>query len=420
MIALRWGALTDVGRRRSNNQDSLLAVDGLYAVADGMGGHAGGEVASLTAVEALRASFKGGTPGDLVAAVIAANRAVIDRADSDTGLTGMGTTLCAVAPVTVDGEDRVAVVNVGDSRVYLMRSQELTQLTEDHSLPEDLLRAGELTPEQAAVDPRRNIVTRSLGHFEDLDPDVWDLVPYTGDRLLLCSDGLTNEVSDAEIESVLRRQADPDAAAAELVEQANEGGGRDNITVIVVDVVDDDDVSGRASAALADEPTMRRASRSLTSDERETHARLSPASTAPGVDQADAEVSVARPRRLTWRAAVFLFVLVLLVAATGGAIAWYGRGAYFVGLQRDQVTVFKGRPGGFMWFDPTVEQRTTLRAADVLPARRSALESGKQTPTLEAARRYVANLREEVRGPVANTTTTTSSLTTSTTAAGGP
>lgn len=419
MIALRWGAATDVGRRRSDNEDSMLAIDGLFVVADGMGGHAGGEVASLTAVEALRASFRGGSPDDLVDAVKSANQAVLGRAEGDPGLAGMGTTLCAVAPVTVDGEDHLAVVNIGDSRVYLFRSAELIQLTDDHSLPEELLRAGELTPEQAAADPRRNVVTRSLGQFDEVQPDVWDVVPYKGDRLLLCSDGLTNEVPDDAIASVLRRQPDPDAAAAELVHQANHAGGRDNITVVIVDVVDDDDAAGRASSALEDEPpAMRRAARSLTSDGEAPTGTAAP--TGGRVVARDEAPPPVRRRRLTWRTAIFVLVLVGLVAAAAGSVTWYARGAYFVGLERDQVTIFKGRPDGFLWFDPTVEQRTGLTVEEVMPARRDALADGKQEPTLEAARRYVANLREEAAERELPTTTTTSVTATTTEGAGSP
>jgi protein phosphatase len=413
VIALRWGAATDVGRRRSNNQDSMLAVDGLFAVADGMGGHAGGEVASLTAVEAMRANFKGGTPDELVAAVVAANRAVLERAEGDAGLEGMGTTMCAVAPVHVDDEDRIAVVNIGDSRVYLLRGTELTQLTEDHSLPEELLRAGELTAEQAAVDPRRNIVTRSLGQFDHVDPDVWDLVPYKGDRLLLCSDGLTNEVTDADIASVLRRHAEPDAAATELVRRANEGGGRDNITVVVVDVVDDDDAAGRASQTLADEPApMRRSSRALTPEQRDAQQQAATVTASRrNVEDGDAAVAPRR-RTLTWRMAAFVVILLMLAGAAAGAVTWYARGAYFVGLDDDRVTIFKGRPGGFLWFDPTIEQRTGLGLDDVLPVRREAIEDGKEEATLEAARRYVTNLREEATTTALTTTTSTTSTTT--------
>ncbi len=419
MIGVRWGAVTDVGRRRSNNQDSMLAIDGLFVVADGMGGHAGGEVASLTAVEALRAAFHGGTPDDLVAAVVAANRAVLERAEGDPGLAGMGTTMCVVAPVEVDGEDRLAVVNVGDSRVYLFRTAELTQLTEDHSLPEELLRKGELTPEQAAADPRRNVVTRSLGQFEQVEPDMWDLVPYNGDRLLLCSDGLTNEVDDETIASVLRRVRDPEAAASDLVNRANEAGGRDNITVVIVDVVDDNDAAGRASETLADEPpAMRRASRPLNDDERDTQRRLSSRGSewAAGQEAGEAREAAAPRRRLTWRAAVFVVMVLVVAAAAAGAVTWYARGSYFVGLQDDQVTIFKGRPDGFLWFDPTVEQRTALLVDEVMPVRRDTLAEGKETPTLEAARRYVANLRDEASSTRPPATT---SPTTSTTSPGG-
>ncbi|MDP9071525.1 MAG: Stp1/IreP family PP2C-type Ser/Thr phosphatase, partial [Actinomycetota bacterium] len=256
MTALRAGAATDVGRVRSNNQDHLLMADPLFAVADGMGGHAGGEVASLTAVEALLAGFDANRTADgLADAVRNANEAVWKRARERTELRGMGTTMTALALVRENGEEALAIVNVGDSRAYLLRDGDLDQLTDDHSVPKELERAGRLSAEEAAVHPQHNVLTRALGIEPEVEVDCFRVIPYRGDRILLASDGLFNEVSDKDIASVLRRMDDPDEAARELVAMAKEHGGNDNITVVVVDVVDDDDRAGRASAALADEPT---------------------------------------------------------------------------------------------------------------------------------------------------------------------
>src|SRR5215210_1358333 len=250
MTSLRYGSSSDTGRVRANNQDSMLEEGTLFAVADGMGGHTGGEVASSVAVQALREYREEG----LTRAVKLANRAVWARADDEPGLRGMGTTMTALSLVpagTDDDGDVLLIANVGDSRTYLFRDGELTQVTQDHSLVEDLVREGQITEAEARIHPQRNILTRVLGNEPDVEVDEFPVIPVAGDRYLLCSDGLFNELEDDRIAAVLRRIADPGEAARELVRLANEGGGRDNITVVVVDVVDDDDASARASAVLA-------------------------------------------------------------------------------------------------------------------------------------------------------------------------
>ena len=249
---LRAGAVTDVGRTRQINQDAPLVADELqlWAVADGMGGHQGGEVASELAVTNLRRSYElgeGRTLDTLLDAAAGANSAVYDASREDPDLAGMGTTLVAIARTD---DDELAYVSVGDSRIYLLRDGELTRLTVDHSLVEELVREGAITPEEARTHPRRNVVTRVLGidPFVQVDSDV--IIPYSGDRYVLCSDGLFNEVEHDTMASVLRRLADPADAASELVRLANENGGHDNITVLVLDVVDDDDRAGKASATI--------------------------------------------------------------------------------------------------------------------------------------------------------------------------
>ena len=229
-----WATASDAGQVRAGNEDSALAVDGLFVVADGMGGHAAGEVASRVAVEALQASAGTG----IVEAVRLANQAVMDRADADPSLRGMGTTLCALALGT-DGQ--VEIVNVGDSRAYLFRDGALVQVTEDHNLVAQLEREGRLTAEEARVHPQRNIITRVLGNDPDVEVDVFPVDAFRGDRFLLCSDGLFNEIEDDAISDVLRNHRPPQEAADELVRRANAAGGRDNITIVVVDVLDDDD-----------------------------------------------------------------------------------------------------------------------------------------------------------------------------------
>ncbi|OWY63293.1 hypothetical protein B7486_53910, partial [cyanobacterium TDX16] len=236
MTRLTWGEVTDTGQVRSINQDGAYAAEPLFAVADGMGGHRGGEVASAVALETLVGSVQEMTTDALVRGVQEANGAVFQRAAEDPDLRGMGTTLCAIAVVSDGSGERIGLVNVGDSRIYLLRDGTLQQLTEDHSLVESLLRQGRITADEAAVHPQRNILTRALGISSAVDVDAWEGPAVTGDRYLLCSDGLFNEVLEPVIEVTLRKLADPAEAARELVRLANEGGGRDNITAVVVDV----------------------------------------------------------------------------------------------------------------------------------------------------------------------------------------
>ena len=202
---LRWGAATDAGRVRSANEDSWLVDFPLFAVADGMGGHAAGEVASRVALDTLRTSVTDPSLESLVAAVKVANSRVFEMSRTDNAMRGMGTTLCAVALVMIENHERLAVVNVGDSRVYVLQDGALIQVSEDHSLVESMVRQGTLTPEQAKVHPQRNILTRALGIDGEVGVDSWEVAPFSGDRYLLCSDGLFNEVPDESIARVLDR-----------------------------------------------------------------------------------------------------------------------------------------------------------------------------------------------------------------------
>ena len=238
MTVLRSGSATDVGRVRPINQDLPLERPNLYAVADGMGGHVGGEVAARVAVETLDRAFeREPTVDGLRGAFSEANAAVWQESQTNAGLRGMGTTLTAVALVGGDqGQDTLALANVGDSRAYVYSEGRLVQVTADHSLAEERMRHGEITEAEAAVHPQRHILTRALGVSSDVQTDMWELQLRSGDRVLLCSDGLSNEVGMDEMASILGDVRDPEEAAGRLVDAANEHGGADNITVIVVDV----------------------------------------------------------------------------------------------------------------------------------------------------------------------------------------
>jgi len=392
---LRAGGATDVGLVRAHNEDNYLADERLFAVADGVGGHKAGEVASQTAVDTLQREFREPTTDGLIDAVKTANRTVWNLAEANPEQRGMGTTLTAVALVDENGEERLALVNVGDSRAYLLQQGELEQLTEDHSLVEQLVREGQLTPEEAQVHPQRSIITRALGLDPEVEVDSWELTPYRGDRILLCSDGLTNEVTDDEIASTLRTVSDPNDAARQLIQEARDHGGSDNITCVIVDVVDDDNRAEEASAALATEPPPPQpegATSVRTADDDDAGGR---ATMAPPVVERPAPAPTARPRRLTWRVLVFVVAIVLVIAAALVAVGWYARHTYYVGLDHGQVAVFKGRPGGLLWFQPTLDRRTSLSEKDVPPARLPDVKAGKEEATRAEAQRYVNALRQE-------------------------
>jgi protein phosphatase len=209
----------------------------LFAVADGMGGHRAGEVASATAIDALKRAYLGGQRLD--AAVGAANAAVFAKAAEDAALRGMGTTLTALVVLRADESNvaRFALINVGDSRTYLLRNGVLHRATVDHSYVQELVNTGHISEDEARTHPRRNIVTRALGIEPTVRVDTW-LVPMVhGDRFILCSDGLVDEVHDDDIEAIAVAAADPQQAADQLVAKANANGGRDNVTVVVVDVL---------------------------------------------------------------------------------------------------------------------------------------------------------------------------------------
>jgi PPM family protein phosphatase len=428
LTGLRSGSATDVGRRRNLNQDMVLDTGSIFAVADGMGGHQGGEVASLTAIEALRDAYRrdAGSAG-LEQAIAAANDAVIEKARDSADLRSMGTTLAVVALVDDGDDELLAVANIGDSRIYLMRGGELTQLTDDHSLPQELKRQGQLTEAEAAIDPRRNVVTRVIGPSFGEGPDMQNLIPYAGDRIVICSDGLYNEVDDADIARVLRTVRDPKDAARTLVDQANEHGGGDNISVIVVDVVDDDGRAETASAVLADSPApppaRRAASGLMTADQRNAELRRlsrdrdgdggTASTSAAGTWGGDRDIDIhdVPSRRVTGRVVAFVLVLVLVLGGAAAAVGFYARGSYFVGLDEGRVAIFKGRPGGLLWFSPTVEERSTLTEASVPEARLDDVANGHEVATLDEARAYLANLE------AAATTTTVVTTTPPTTAA---
>ncbi len=434
--ALRWGGATHVGRVRTLNEDHFVARpdENLWVVADGMGGHNGGEIASEIASETVGRAFVHRSIDGLIEAVETANAAVYSAGVEDPELTGMGTTVVALAVVDHESTEVLAIANVGDSRCYRYAEGELDQVTTDHSLVAEMVREGSLSPEEAAVHPQRNIVTRVLGVHDDVPVDVFAVDPYPGDRYLLCSDGLFNEVPERGIASVLHTIADPNEAAEELVHLAVDGGGRDNITVVVVDVVEDGGRAADASGALAgdafgaapstgpepspayagDEPSWRRFRRPSDTAELDRVELDDDDLAAEGRRGRRARHRAERPkaRRVTWRVLLFVLLVVALVGGVIATIQWYGTSAYFVGFDGDQVAIYKGRPGGVLWIDPDLVAVTDLDRDEVPDARVADIDAGVEQGSLADARRYVANVTEQAEELAPQATTTTVPATT--------
>ena len=438
MTVLRSGSASDVGRVRTVNEDLALESLTLFAVADGMGGHVGGEIAARTAIETLEAEFaRKPSPDGLAAAIHDANRAVWERGREDADLRGMGTTMIAAALVATDEGDRLVVANVGDSRAYRLHGDALVQLTTDHSVAEELVARGELSEEEAAVHPHRHILTRALGVQPEVDVDVWQLVPEEGDRFLLCSDGVTNEVSPEEITHVLSGTRDPREAAETLVRLANEAGGNDNATVVVLDVMVGEPPSdelvgapaGESAAAATAAPRgpdgVGEASAPVGTTMVESPPEASspspptpvPAGTitangagaavvsrsAPDTDlvrppsrRIDPRTGARIPRRITFRVLLFLVVLGGLAYGGYATVRWYVNNSYFIGLSHNQVVIYQGRPGGFVGINPKIVTRTQVTASQVPSYKLPDLRSGVQESSLNAAKNYIKSLKQSV------------------------
>ena len=384
-MKLSWGASTDMGMVRQQNEDSYVAEDGLYVVADGMGGHNAGEVASALAVTAMKSALRGGVSDAvrLREAVQQANTAIYTASLDDSAQSGMGTTLTAA--IVVPGEEpRFMIANVGDSRTYLFRSGELSRVSVDHSYVQELVNEGIISEEEARTHPRRNIVTRALGIDRSVMVDVFTQVVRTGDRLVLCSDGLVDEVADADIAAVLTQHRDPQLAAEALVMVANTAGGRDNTTVVVVDVLDD------------------------VSDPIATPS--GPDHTVPMENLADL---VAPKRRITIGMALFWSLVVALVLSAVTVVGVYARSGYYLGFDdAGLVTVYRGRVGGVLWFNPTVDTQTELTRDDLPEGILLEVETNRSFTSSSQARKFLEFLKIAI---IDASTTTSSTLPGSTT-----
>ena len=379
-MKLKWGASTDVGMVRQQNEDSYLAEENLYVVADGMGGHNAGEVASALAVTTLKAGARSGIDSveRFRELVQQANTAIYTASLDDSTQSGMGTTLTALSIVAGE-EPRVLVANVGDARTYMWRNGALTRLSVDHSYVQELVNEGIITPEEARVHPRRNIVTRALGIDRSVVVDVFSHLVRTGDRIVLCSDGLVDEVSDADIAVVLGQHSDPQDTAEALVMVANTAGGRDNTTVIVVDVLDD-----------ISEPVVL-----PTPDNTTPMDALAPMQLAPAKKSKVGMV-------LFWSA------LVAIVFSAITVIGVYGRSGYFIGFDsNDQVAIYRGRVGGILWFQPTIETQTSMSGEELPEDILRDVALNREFSSSSQASKYLALIRIAIIDATTTTSTTT-------------
>lgn len=342
---IAWGARSDVGLVRGHNEDSFLLRTPLFMVSDGMGGHAAGEVASSIAVETVGEQAPG-TADDVLlgAAVEAANMAVIQAAEQGIGKPGMG---CTVTAVLIE-KNKMAVAHVGDSRAYVLRQGTLVRVTHDHSYVEELVDSGQITADEARTHPSRSIITRALGSDPDMYADHFSLEVNDGDRIILCSDGLSSMISDAEIESLAVSSATPQQAADNLVAAALTAGGSDNVTVVVVDVLND----GIADAAR---------------------------------------------RRLLRRASIISGVIVVLAALSVLLAAALVRSEWYLGVNGTTVGLYRGVSGSFLGV-PTYELvgTSSVELSDLPSSVQDQLAQGIRVESEEAGREVIDSYHDQI------------------------
>ena len=403
MMRVHASGHTDVGRVREANEDAYHVGDSVFAVADGMGGHLAGEVASSTALEPI-AELDGHVYSDaaearaaLRTALLGANRAVVTKAADDPQFQGMGTTLTAVM---VEGR-RAHIAHVGDSRAYLFRDRTFSQLTTDHTLVQRMIDEGRLTREEAARHPQRSVITRAIGVESDVDVDAMSLDLLPGDVMVLCSDGLTGPVDDDDIADMLEAVDTPNAdtearvdeVATRLVQAANAAGGPDNVTVVVLAF--EELPTAPAPRPGANAPLVVR-SREDDDDGRDWASRLGRLGDlgggrgAPDPDDRGEGGSVTRGQRV---AAVIVVVGLLIGAVVAGG-RWVLSRSYYVGLDGEQVVVYQGVPSQLGPFELSwVYDATTLTTEDLPDRVVRDLEEGVSATSATDAETLIDNYR---------------------------
>ena len=344
---ISFGSRTDIGYVRDHNEDSLIIIPPLFAVADGMGGHEAGEIASEITVNTLAELAPSHLDAEgLTAAVEAANYNVMKAPRQGIGRDGMGTTLTAAM---LEGE-RLLIAQVGDSRAYLLHKGHLQQITRDHSLMADLIEAGQITPEEARVHPNRSVITRAIGSDIHMRPDIYELNVDAGDRILLCSDGLSSMISNNAIESIMRRQSDAQHCADELVTAALENGGADNVTVVVADV--------------------------------------------PGFSEVR-EKKRAHKSRVFYIGLAIALVAVIFAAGFGG-YAFISNSAYLI-EENGKVSVYRGTPDDFMGIKlSTLDHTTNVDVDKLQPGVANRIKEGMSVSSIDEANSLIAGYEEEI------------------------
>jgi serine/threonine protein phosphatase PrpC len=409
-VRVRGWSATSVGRVREGNEDSLFQGKKTFAVADGMGGHQAGEIASATALEPVaRLDDQDFATADeamaaLREAVIAANTSVFEKAADDPGLRGMGTTLT----VLLVREGQFHLAHVGDTRAYLLRGDELSQLTEDHTLVQQLVKEHRLKPHEVDTHPQRSVITRAIGVDRWVDVDTLaSLEMLPGDQILLCSDGLTGPVKKEQIASILMARADGEQTCQALIDAANDAGGPDNITVVLVRVEDDPPAGGAGAGAVRSRsgdtqdlgPPIASASfggssagpvtqiRTLIKETEEFDARkFGHYGGRQGAEGRGPSAARARGWRVIGTAVGVLFLFGIMAV---GAFMVLSR-AYFVGDQGGIVAIFRGLPqqvGNLVLYRPV--EPTAVRTADLPKNLQDQLRKGIPMATIPKARQYV-------------------------------
>jgi protein phosphatase len=422
-LALRYAARSDIGLGRySNNQDSGYAGPHLLVIADGMGGHAAGDVASSTAIARLvalddEASGGGDALQRLTRALADANQDLRDRVATEPGLHGMGTTVTAI----LHSGNKLALAHIGDSRGYLLRDGVLTQLTRDHTFVQTLVDEGRLTEEEARNHPQRNLITRVLTGERDDTPDLSVRDAKPGDTYLLCSDGLTGVVSEETLADVLGQDTDVGARAEALIDLALKGGASDNVTCIVADVIDLDRAAGPSSspevvgAAAAHEVTTSSAPANSPAGKAAALARQTAAASEgdEADDDADSEED-AQPKRKRHKGMMLLLVILVLGLVGGGGYAAYAwsQDQYFVGTQAGNVAIYRGLPQdvGPVHLS-SVYERQDLPVEELPSYWRDQVQQRITAPDLPKARAVVENLRQQAAVCATSTPTSTPSTT---------
>jgi len=390
-MRVRVGVATDVGRARQRNEDSYLAAAPLFAVADGMGGHRGGDVASSIAIEVLSRIPPSGGWEDVGEQIQEANRAILERSREDRRVEGMGTTLTAAY---IDG-DEAHLAHVGDSRAYLFRDGHLELLTSDHTLVHEMVLQGRMTEEEAEEHPQRNVLIRVLGMDDSVAVDQIRVPVREGDRLILCSDGLSSMVDDDAIGEMLSSVEDPQEAAQALVDLANRAGGLDNITAVVIDFASGEGFEGAGSQPGEDHGTATTGSDVAPGAVGQT---VGGATKEGSPDGRQAGLGRGGERRHRWLAWAVAVVAVLAVAFVGFRL--YLDTRWFVGVSNATVAVYRGVPvrvAGIRLFGLVDDTDIRIADAESLPGWGSRLDQGVTADSQERAQAIVAQIRADLR-----------------------